>query len=66
MVVIGAGYVGLTTGITFAYLGHKVTIVEKDEKKLSLLRGFKAPFYEPFIEEFMNLSKDNLYFTSDL
>ncbi len=66
LVVIGAGYVGLTTAITFAYLGHKVSIVEKDENKLNLLKKNNIPFYEPYLDELMNLSVNNLYFTNNL
>jgi len=28
---IGTGYVGLTTGVTLAFLGHRVTCVDVDE-----------------------------------
>ena len=66
LVVIGAGYVGLTTGVCFAYLGHKVSIVEKDKYKLNQLRNLKIPFYERHLEELLNLSFNNLYFTDDL
>ena len=32
--VIGAGYVGLTTGTCLAHLGHNVTIADIDEIKV--------------------------------
>jgi len=66
LVVIGAGYVGLTTGVCFAYLGHKVSIVEKDKDKLNQLKNLKVPFYEPHLDELMNLSSNKLYFTDAL
>jgi len=66
LVVIGAGYVGLTTGVTFAFLGHKVSIIEKDKAKLNLLKEFKPPFYEPYLSDLMKLAKDNLYFSDKL
>ncbi|HAF70308.1 MAG: hypothetical protein H5U03_00320 [Clostridia bacterium] len=33
LAIVGLGYVGLTTGVALAYLGHKVVGVEKDEEK---------------------------------
>lgn len=36
VVVVGTGYVGLTTGAALAYLGHQVTGVDKDPGKLDL------------------------------
>ncbi|MDW8091223.1 MAG: UDP-glucose/GDP-mannose dehydrogenase family protein [Meiothermus sp.] len=61
--VIGTGYVGLTTGVTLAYLGHQVTCVDVDPAKLELLRRGKAPIYEPGLEELMGLARANLHYT---
>ena len=36
--IIGTGYVGLTTGACLAFLGHKVTCIDSDEKKIALLQ----------------------------
>lgn len=41
--VIGVGYVGLTTGVALACIGHEVTCVDTDEAKLALLKSGKAP-----------------------
>ena len=49
--VIGAGYVGLTTGACLAELGHNVFCAEKDTDKLALLTTGKLPFFEPFLSE---------------
>ncbi len=66
LLIIGAGYVGLTTGVAFAYLGHKVSIIEKDKKRLSSLNQFEPPFYEPFLSDLMKLSRANLHFSDNL
>ena len=62
VVVIGAGYVGLTTGVALAYLGHEVTCVEKDPGKLELLFRGKSPIHEHGLEELMRLAAKNLRF----
>src|SRR5215472_1674280 len=51
--IIGAGYVGLTTGTCLAYLGHRVTCIDSDERKIAMLRSGKTPIYEPFLAELM-------------
>src|SRR5579871_2373672 len=60
--IIGTGYVGLTTGACLAYLGHKVTCIDSDEKKIALLRAGKTPIYEPFLTELLADAKQNLQF----
>ncbi|HEX5117386.1 MAG TPA: UDP-glucose 6-dehydrogenase, partial [Pseudonocardiaceae bacterium] len=39
IVVIGTGYVGLTTGACLASLGHRVVCADVDEAKVARLRG---------------------------
>jgi UDPglucose 6-dehydrogenase len=51
--IIGTGYVGLTTGTCLAFLGHKVTCIDSDEKKIALLRAGKTPIYEPYLTELL-------------
>jgi len=36
--IVGSGYVGLTTGAVLAYLGHRVTLLDIDERKIALLK----------------------------
>jgi len=63
--IIGTGYVGLTTGVCLAYLGHKVTCIDSDEKKISMLKAGRSPIYEPFLDELMAASNGNLCFGTD-
>jgi UDPglucose 6-dehydrogenase len=60
--IIGTGYVGLTTGACLAFLGHKVTCIDSDEKKIGLLRAGKTPIYEPFLTELLADAQPNLKF----
>jgi UDPglucose 6-dehydrogenase len=62
--IIGTGYVGLTTGVALAYLGHKVTCLDIDQTKVDLLRRGKSPIYEPWLQELMSLAKSNLNFNT--
>ena len=66
--VVGAGYVGLVTGTSFASLGNSVICVDIDSKKITSLKKGHLPIYEPGLEELVreNLRKKNLSFTSDL
>ncbi len=68
LTVVGGGYVGLTTGVCFAHLGHEVMVVEKIPQKVELLKAGKSPIYEPGLEELMHesLSSNRLKFTTDL
>lgn len=65
--VVGTGYVGLTTGVCFADLGHSVTCIEIDLHKLELLRSGKSPIFEPGLEELQerNMRAGRLRFTDD-
>jgi UDPglucose 6-dehydrogenase len=64
VVIVGTGYVGLTTGVAFAYLGHNVTCLDVAEEKIKMLEEGKTPIYEHGIEELLVLAKPNIKFTS--
>jgi UDPglucose 6-dehydrogenase len=62
--IIGTGYVGLTTGVMLASLGHVVTCVDIDESKLELLRQGHSPIFEPHLESLLNQVLPQMRFTS--
>ncbi len=48
--VVGAGYVGLVTGVCFAQKDNFVIVVEKDSEKINSLLNGEVPFYEPGLD----------------
>jgi len=65
--VIGTGYVGLTTAVCLAKLGHMVVGVDNDEAKVARLRSGEPTIYEPGLEELMAETQKSgrLVFTTD-
>lgn len=63
--VAGTGYVGLVSGVCMAHRGHHVTCVDRDEKKIAMMRQCCSPIYEQDLEELMHLNKDRLTYTTD-
>lgn len=51
--IVGTGYVGLVTGVGLAAIGHTVTCVDYDERKVAVIATGKAPFYEPGLDELL-------------
>jgi UDPglucose 6-dehydrogenase len=62
--VIGAGYVGLTTALSLAYVGHEVVGVDLDADKVARLNRGELPFYEPHAKEMLALVRERLHFTA--
>ncbi len=63
--ILGTGYVGLTTGACLAYLGHRVTCVDPDAKKIDALKRGEMPFHEPHLAELVADAREHLIFTTD-
>ncbi len=64
--VLGAGYVGLVTGASFADLGNQVTLLDIIEEKIEKLRRGEIPIFEPGLSEMVlrNVAKGRLDFTT--
>jgi len=61
--IIGSGYVGLTTGVCLSFVGHEVTCVDVDPRRVETLKSGAVPFHEPYLAEMMRSVK--LQYTSD-
>jgi len=68
VVVVGTGYVGLTSGACLATLGHQVICIDNDQTKLKAIESGNLPIYEPGLDEIVSeqLSNGNLRLSSDL
>lgn len=68
LVIVGGGYVGLVSGTCFSDFGHDVVCVEKDLKKLALLKKGQIPIYEPGLKTLLakNIENNRIRFTDNL
>ncbi|MGH6805802.1 MAG: UDP-glucose dehydrogenase family protein, partial [Ensifer adhaerens] len=66
--MIGAGYVGLVSGVCFADFGHDVVCLDKDEGKIDALMQGRIPIFEPGLDHLVasNVQSGRLSFTTDL
>lgn len=62
--IIGTGYVGLTTGVCLAYMGHTVSCLDTDASKIQALCAGRVPIYEPSLEDLLEAARPNLTFTT--
>ncbi len=65
-IIIGTGYVGLTTGIVLAYLGHEVTCVDKNPAIIESLKAGIPTIHEPGLKELLDEAKDKLRFSDTI
>jgi len=54
--VVGAGYIGLVTGVCLAKLGNKLTLIDVDEKKIEAINQKRPPIYEEGLDELLNVT----------
>lgn len=68
IIVVGTGYVGLTTGACFAYLGNDVVCYDIDQRKIDMLSKGQLPFFEPFLDDLVKeqVKAGRLKFTVEL
>ena len=65
--VLGTGYVGLSTGVCLAEIGHDVVCIDVDERKIDVLKQGRSPIFEPGLDELLmkNISQGRLAFTAN-
>lgn len=64
--VVGTGYVGLTTAVALAYLGHEVTCIDKNPAVVQSLQAGRPPFHEPGLPELLQATYRSMHFDSQL
>jgi len=64
--IIGCGYVGLTTGVCLAELGHNVVCVDNDEEKIKKLFSGVIPIFEPGIEKLIKKNRKRIKFSTNI
>jgi len=64
--VIGTGYVGLTSGVCLAYLGHHVICIDKEKAKIERLEKGSIPIFEPGLDDILKKNRAKIEFTTNL
>ena len=65
VVVIGTGYVGLTTATVLSYIGNSVTCLDINAEKISQLQQGILPIHEPHLDEVFEQVRHTMRFTTD-
>lgn len=63
--IFGTGYIGLVTGVCLSDIGHIVTCIDIDIKKVKKMQKGISPIYEPGLDQLMlkNIKAGRLSFT---
>jgi len=66
--IVGTGYVGLTSGVCLANLGHDVACVDIIPERVAAINRGEAPFYEPELHRLLlhALATNKLVATTEL
>ncbi|MGQ7100485.1 3-hydroxyacyl-CoA dehydrogenase NAD-binding domain-containing protein [Escherichia sp. SP-MK] len=65
--IFGTGYVGLVTGVCLSDIGHEITCIDIDKKKVEKMKDGISPIYEPGLDKLMqkNIKAGRLFFTTE-
>lgn len=60
--VIGCGYVGLTTSVALAYIGHQVHCIDQNNNRIKDLQNGVVPIHEMGVAKLLSRLGDRLFF----
>ncbi|HDX9707266.1 TPA: UDP-glucose/GDP-mannose dehydrogenase family protein [Bacillus thuringiensis] len=65
--IFGTGYVGLVTGVCLSDIGHEITCIDIDIKKVEKMKDGISPIHEPGLGKLMqkNIKAGRLSFTTE-
>lgn len=63
--ILGLGFVGLTTGLGFAKKGFKTYGFDIDEERLSRLKNYDIPFFEPYLKDVLKETLGKSFFLDE-
>ena len=66
IMIVGTGYVGLTTGMALGYLGHRVTCVDNNTAIVDKLERGISTIYEPGLDELLRENRETVNFTDTM
>jgi len=68
IVIIGTGYVGLTSALGYTQLGHRVACVDVNAEKIAQLDLGQIPFFEAGLSDVLRAAQEagSIIFTTDL
>lgn len=68
LVIVGTGYVGLTSALGYTQLGHRVACVDVDAEKIAQLDLGHVPFFEAGLSDVLHTAQESgsIIFTTDL
>jgi len=64
--IVGTGYVGLTTALALAYLGHRLQCVDKNPEIVNKLERGISTIYEAGLEELLEDTRGQINFNGNL
>ena len=65
LAVMGAGYVGLVTGVNLGRAGHHVTFIERSEDRRGALEAGRVPIHEPGLQEAFDAARGRIEIVDD-
>ena len=65
LTIVGAGYVGIATGVCFASKGHRILFIDIDQKKVDQINKGIPPIYEEGLKELLIKNKERIKATTD-